>query len=99
MFHDPRLAVRCAAVIDPACDVATVAAVDQVLVVQREQERVTGVGIVAEAAIGFRVREAAPAILDDPGAFGNLAGGKDAVAVNRRLAPDDASSHAKLFLS
>ena len=88
-----RAAVGRAAVVDPARAVAALVGVDDVAVVEREQERVTGFAAVAVEFVGLGVGQQPALVLDDLLAPGDGAGGEHAVAVDRRAAGDEATGH------
>jgi hypothetical protein len=73
-------------VVDPARAVATLVGVDDVLVVQREQERVPGFAAIAVKRIRLVMRQQLALVLDEFLALRDRHRGKDAVAMNRRAA-------------
>ena len=94
VFLEHGLAVRRAAVVDPARDVAVEVGVDHVLVVEREQERVARVGVAAVAGVDVGVGATAAAVLDQALALGDGFDGEHAVAVDGGATGDDLARHA-----
>src|SRR5690606_38326850 len=89
VFLDLGLAVRIAAVVDPARDVAADVRVDHVMVVEREQEGVAVFVLVAVFLVDLVVGTQLAAVLDDALALPDRRDGEDAVAVDRGLAGFD----------
>src|SRR5690606_11061920 len=89
VFLDLGLAVRIAAVVDPARDVAADVRVDHVMVVEREQEGVGVFVLVAVFLVELVVGKQLAAVLDDALALPDRRDGVVAVAVDRGLAGFD----------
>jgi len=65
VFFQHGLAVGVAAVVDPARDIALAVAVNDVMLIEREQESVAAIGVAVSMAVGLRMRHAQPAVLDE----------------------------------
>src|SRR5690606_7810492 len=81
-FLVDRLAVRVAAVVDPAGDVAVDIGVDDVLVVEREQEGMAGLRLVAVDAVGLGMGAQLALVLHQALALGEGCGGEVAVSMD-----------------
>src|SRR5688572_241497 len=95
VFVQHCLAVRIAAVIDPARAIAFVVSVDHVLVVEREQEGVAAVDVAAVAGVDFLVGPAPALVLVQSFALGDRCDGEHAIAVDGGTAGDDLAGHAE----
>ena len=93
VFYDGRRAIRCTTVVDPARHAAAHVAIDHVALVEREQERVAGVGGAIVKSIRLRMSQQASAIFHDFRARldGDL--GEHTVAVDRRTASNNFFGH------
>ena len=82
VLDHPRLAVRLAAMIDPARDVAAVVGVNDICLVKCEKEGVTTIRVIAIAGIGLIMREYLSSQASHAGIFSDVAGSKNTVSMN-----------------
>src|SRR5882757_8511886 len=90
-----RLAVRRAAVVDPAGRIAALVAVDNVSVVEDEQEGVAGFDVIAVAAVGHGVAQQPAAIFDQAFTCREVGGGEYAIAVDGGAANKNRTGHQR----
>jgi len=82
VFFDHRFAVGFATVVDPARDIALDVGINNVVIIEGEQERMPVFLHASVGGIDFGVGAQLAEITHDAGAFGNGAGGEDAVTVD-----------------
>src|SRR6201991_4757704 len=93
---DPRLAVRVAAVVDPARRIAVAVAVDDEALVEGEQEGMAGLATVAILLVGLGMGDAIALVFDDLVAGLDGRGGEDAVSVDGGTSCGDTSGHREI---
>ena len=90
-----RLAIRLAAVVDPARDVATVVGIDHVIVVEGKQKGVAGFVLIGVLGIHVCMATQQALVLDDSFAFFDRRDGEYAIAMDGRAAGGDLQWHTR----